>query len=101
MASTMMAQAAVQDHADAQFYLGFCYLKGWGVKQDLREATQWCRKAAMQGCDDAQYVLGSSYEYGVGVEENVVEAIKWYRKAAEQGNEEAIKAYRKITTGED
>ncbi|MBO5644474.1 MAG: SEL1-like repeat protein, partial [Lentisphaeria bacterium] len=29
--------------------LGLCYEKGFGVKQDMKEAVKWYRKAARRG----------------------------------------------------
>jgi TPR repeat protein len=70
----------------AQFYLGFCYVDGFGVAKDKVEAVKWYRKAAEQGGVDAQYKLGKVYRDGELVLRDDVEAMKWYRKAADQGH---------------
>lgn len=62
------------------------------MKQDRKEAVEWCRKAAEQGNVDAQYKLGVMYGSGKGVPQHFAEALKWYQLAAEQGNEYALKA---------
>src|SRR3989442_14870313 len=40
---------AEHGHAEAQFYLGAMYSKGWGVPQDDTAAAQWYRRAAPRG----------------------------------------------------
>jgi len=61
------------------------YEKGWGVKQDYKEATKWYRKAAVEnGLAQAQYNLAYMYNNGRGVKQDYKEAVKWFRKAAEQ-----------------
>lgn len=69
----------------AQYFLGFMYGYGLGVKQDNAEAVKWWNKAAEQGHAGAQFWLGVMYDFGYGVKEDNEEAVKWYRKAAEQG----------------
>lgn len=82
-------KAAEKGSADAQFYLGMCYINGKGVEQDYTEAMKWLCKAAEQGDAGALYKLGLCYETGQGVKQDFAEAVKWYRKAAEQGNADA------------
>ena len=50
--------AATQGDADAQFWLGTGYERGWFGGTDYREALKWLRKAAAQGLPNAQYCLG-------------------------------------------
>jgi len=75
--------AAAQGDADAQFWLGTAYQRGWFGGFDDREAFQWLRKAAAQGLPDAQFSLGQMYEDGEGVPESDSLAASWYRKAAD------------------
>ena len=79
-------KAAESDHASAQFYLGLCYEKGYGVTQNYTEAVKWYRKAAENKNASAQCNLGFFYEKGYGVTKNLTEAVNWYRKAAENGS---------------
>ena len=58
---------AEQGNADAQFYLGLMYQRGYGVPQDNQQARHWWEKAAAQGLVDAQFNLGLIYENGEGV----------------------------------
>ena len=75
----------------AQFHLGICYAKGWGVPVDKSQALSLARKGLRMSADkgdiEAQYWLGKACEYGLGdvVEKNEVEAISWYTKSAIQG----------------
>ena len=76
---------ADQGDAKAQFNLGTCYDKGYGVPQDYAQAVKWYRQAAEQGLALAQYSLGNCYVQGEVVPQDYAQAVKWYRKAAEQG----------------
>jgi uncharacterized protein len=75
--------AATQGDAEAQFWLGTGYERGWFGGTDYREALKWLRKAAAQGLPNAQYCLGQMYEDGKGVPESDSLAAGWYRKAAD------------------
>jgi len=75
--------AAAQGDADAQFWLGTAYQRGWFGGFDDREALQWLRKAAAQGLPNAQFYLGQMYEDGEGVPESDSLAASWYRNAAD------------------
>ncbi|MDR0611192.1 MAG: hypothetical protein LBG58_13865 [Planctomycetaceae bacterium] len=70
---------------DAQFALGWFYLKGFGgPKKDAETAVTWFRKAAEKNNPYAQYKLAKCYEEGTGVIKDQTEANKWFLKAAEQ-----------------
>lgn len=69
----------------AQYYLGVCYYKGEGVKQDISTAVYWWTKSAEQGYLDAQAELADVY-YEEG---NYSEAVKWATNPAEQGYAQA------------
>ena len=75
--------AAAQGNADAQFWLGIGYRRGYFGAVDHREALQWLNRAATQGQPDAQYCLGQIFEDGDGVIESASVAAGWYRKAAD------------------
>ena len=71
--------------ASSQYYLGFMYLHGLGVKQDYGESVKWLGKAAEFGHEAAEYLLGLAYSSGQGIGQDFEEAAEWYRKSAEQG----------------
>lgn len=75
--------AAAQGDADAQFWLGTAYQRGWFGGFDDREALHWIRKAAAQRLPIAQFSLGQMYEDGEGVPESDSLAASWYRRAAD------------------
>ena len=43
---TMQSLAETSDHGYAQYYMGMMYLKGQGVEQDYKAASNWFRKAS-------------------------------------------------------
>ena len=90
-------KAASQGDAEAQYNLGVCYRKGYGVEKNLTEAVKWYRKAADQGIAKAQGFLGVCYYQGDGVEKDYKQAVIWFRKAADQGNAQAQNALRKLS----
>ena len=84
--------AANQGYADAQFWLGYCYYRGFGVEQEDIFAAPWFEKAAKQGHAAAQYYYGVCCEYGFrGQTADKQKAFEWYKKSAAQGNADAIK----------
>lgn len=82
-------QAANNDDAMAQYFLGQMYRKGEGVDKNLIEAERWYRKSAEQGNALAQYNLGWMFDIGAGVRQNIAETFKWYTRAARQGDQYA------------
>ena len=78
---------AEQGLAEAQFNLGWMYVKGLGVTQDYKEAVKWFRLAAEQGYTFAQQDLGKMYEKGEGVIQDNVIAYMWYSIAIFSGDE--------------
>lgn len=48
-AFTLWQQAALQGVPAAQFYLGNCYLRGWGTERDNEQASLWLEKAYQNG----------------------------------------------------
>jgi TPR repeat protein len=75
--------AATQDDADAQFWLGTGYQRGYFGAIDHREALKWLRKAAAQGLPLAQFCIGQMYQQGEALSENNSLADVWFRKAAD------------------
>lgn len=76
--SDVWEKAAGENHdALAQYYLGLCYLYGWGCTQNAEESEKWLRLAAEQGLDKAEAKLRRCNDRGWGLREN---AYKEYRK---------------------
>lgn len=80
-----LREKAEQGSIDAQQQLGYAYLNGNAVEQDLAESTKWFRRAAEQGHAPSQFCLAFAYVKGWGVEESMEAANFWYQKAADQG----------------
>jgi TPR repeat protein len=79
-------KAADQRYAEAQFYLGVCYVNGQGVAKDAQQAVKYFKMAADQGNAAAQFYLGVCYANGDGVAKAVHQAVKYYMMAADQGH---------------
>ena len=60
--------AAEQDNAAAQYYLGECHLKGFGVSENEQKGIELLRASAAQGNTDAIEML---HENGFELEEEV------------------------------
>ena len=78
--------------ASAQYYLGFMYYHGQGVRQDYAKAGDWFGKAAGAGHKEAQYYLGFMYCHGQGVNQDDKESAKWFGKAARNDHAQAQNA---------
>ena len=84
-AAELLQKNIVNDHLASKRVIGFLYLDGRGVEQDLKKAYDLISEAA--ACLDpiAMYVLGGMYEGGRGVEQSDKEALYMFAFAAEMG----------------
>ena len=73
--------AAEKGHKKAQYRLGRCYDKGYGVAEDNKAAFEWYQKSAAQGYAKGQYALGKCYMKGKGTTANQEKAKLWLKKA--------------------
>lgn len=96
MAGTVMAedleilrQRAQNGEAEAMYLLGFMYLDGEGVTQDLAQTEALWLKAAEQDFELAAYSLGSFYLHGYGGAPDYKKAVQWYEKAYDLGSVDA------------
>lgn len=64
---------ALQGNADAQSYLGQCYMYGFGTEKDGQKAFEWLKKSASNGSSDGYYWLAMCYEKGCGVKRDLQE----------------------------
>jgi hypothetical protein len=92
--------AAEQGLADAQYEMGWAYLTGDGVEEDLAESIRWTELAANQGHVEAQYDMGGIFDTGDGVVADREEALRWYGLAAAQGHEAATTRLAEMTGAE-
>lgn len=79
-------KSADQAYAQGQRDLAFLYMRGIGVKQDVKEALRLYRLAGEQGDAGAALTLGQVYLSGDGTEKNLSAAGYWMSKAAESGD---------------
>ena len=66
----------------AQYSLGLLYIRGQGVKPDLKEVMKWLRKAAGQGDGEARMMLGDLYRKDIPMLRNLVKSYMWLTLAA-------------------
>ena len=89
--------AADKGHKKAQYRLGRCYDKGYGVKENDQKAFELYQKSAKQDYAKAMFQLGKCYMKGKGVTANQEEALKWIKRAIsdEKHGDEILKDLRK------
>jgi TPR repeat protein len=92
--------AANRGHANAQFKVGECYLKGEGVPESLDECVKWYRRACNSGSAVAQYNLGNLYSVGFGVKKDLVQAYALYDLASVSSEVPHAKDNREIISKE-
>ena len=90
-AMTQFESAAGQGHDEAQYYLGLCCAKGFGVKKDMDKAFKWYSQAAEQGNAKAMLDLAVyCYAEGKGVKKDEGKAFELIQKAADKGEPDAM-----------
>lgn len=77
---------ANQGQSGSQFFVGFLYEVGSGVKQDQAEAVRWLTLSADQGMGDAQARLCRLLMNGQGAPRDYVQAYKWASLGSDLGN---------------
>lgn len=85
----LLEKSAAGKHQYSQRKLGYMYLKGDMVKQNLRKAFELLMSAAKQNDAFAQRTIGQMYEKGNGITKNLGEAAYWYTLAIENGDKDA------------
>ena len=70
--------------------LGECYLKGFGVEEDLDKAVELLETGSHLEDDHAQYLLGVCYAEGLGVSQDPEEAFELFLASAQKENQNAI-----------
>ena len=73
--------AATKGHKKAQYRVGRCYDKGYGVEENNEEALKWYAKAADQGYYKAEYQMARAYVKGKGVAPDEKKARSWVKRA--------------------
>ncbi len=83
------SRKAADGDAHAQYKLGECYEKGYGVAPNATQAVAYYLQAAENNLAEAMLQLGRCCEFGRGTPRDLPKAVKWYFKAASQNNAEA------------
>ncbi len=82
--------SADKGNASSQFYIGYMYYTGTGVKKNFKEAFDYFHLSARQNNAGAQYYLAEMYYYGDGIRKDLDRAMDYYRMAANQGHAGAL-----------
>ena len=104
-AAHWFAQAAEQNHTQAQLNLATLYGQGLGVVRDQAKSLLWLTRAAKLGNAAAQYRLGVRQHLAgrvgqtAAAPENRIEALKWVRLSAAQGYHGAENACQFVALG--
>lgn len=83
--------AALQDHGEAQYYMGSYRLEGRGGIQDAVGALEWFIRGAENGVAQAEYMVGYFCAEGIACEIDEEKAFDCFLKAAKKGCPEAAR----------
>ncbi len=83
--------AALQDHGEAQYYMGSYLLEGRGGTQDAPGALEWFIRAAENGVAQAEYMEGYLFAEGIACEIDEEKAFDCFLGAAKKGCADAAK----------
>ena len=75
--------------------MGMMYLKGQGVEQDYKAASDWFRKASEKNIAQPQYKLGDLYFKGRGVPKDYEYSYIWFSVGASHKHDMSVKAIKK------
>ncbi|KAJ7975247.1 ERAD-associated E3 ubiquitin-protein ligase component HRD3A [Quillaja saponaria] len=78
-------KAADNEEVGGHYNLGVMYLKGIGVKRDVKLACKYFMVAASAGQPKAFYQLAKMFHTGVGLKKNIPMATALYKLVAERG----------------
>ena len=94
--ATFKAEAERTKSAKKMLIVGQRYLKGVGVKLDIRLGSQWVAKSARLGHPPAQFIMGVLNATGHGMPKDPVEAYAWLSAAVAKGFNKASKSLAKL-----
>lgn len=86
----LLTQAADQGNTYAMDQLGYMYLNGEGVTQNLTTSFSWFKKAADGGRAMDKHIVGIMYIAGIGVTKDEETGKNWIRQAAADGYPPAV-----------
>ena len=94
--ATFKAEAERTKSAKKMLIVGQRYLKGVGVKLDIRMGSQWVAKSARLGHPPAQFIMGVLNATGHGMPKDPVEAYAWLSAAVAKGFNKAGESLAKL-----
>ena len=77
------------------------YLRGAGVKRDLRQAFHWMDLAARNGDVPAMLKVGILHLMGVSGRVDLPQAKQWLYQAAQKGNKLALQVLQELALAEE
>ena len=95
-AVALLKEMSDKNYSLASLSLGFIYLDGEHVSQNVNLAFKYLMKAASSGHPLALRYIGDCYLNGIGVEKNKGKAIEYYKKAIGKGDRSAVYRLYKI-----
>ncbi|GBB89414.1 hypothetical protein RclHR1_01610005 [Rhizophagus clarus] len=81
----LFINASEKNHILAQYFIGYCYENGIGIKKDSEKAFCWYEKAANNGNIIAICNLGLCYKGEIGVQKDYNKAFILFKQSAERG----------------
>jgi len=85
-AFSLNAEAAAQGLPDAILAMGWFYLNGLGISQNLQQAERWYRRSARLGEPKAMFSLGQ-----IAYDEKMFEAARqWFELAQKHGHTRSL-----------
>ena len=84
LAAKLYKVAAERGEPMAQYNIGVCYAKGYGVDKDELIAFKYFQDSAIQNVAIAQCALAECYFYGRGCKKDENQESYWLKKAANQ-----------------
>ena len=77
--------AALQDHGEAEYYMGSYRLEGRGGIQDVNQAREWFVRGAENGVAQSEYMMGYFFAEGIACELDEDKAFDCFMSSAKKG----------------
>ena len=100
-AITLYNQSAQAGDPFGQYRLADVYLRGAGVKRDLRQAFHWMDLAARNGDVPAMLKVGVLHLMGASGRVDLSQAKQWLYQAAQKGNKLALQVLQELALAEE
>jgi TPR repeat protein len=81
-----MIANAKRKHILALYYIGACYLYGFGILKNEKMAFKCYQMISDENHAIGQTIIGYFYEKGIGVDKDEKMAVDWYTKGDNNGN---------------